>query len=288
MRDPAQKRVHRGWRQEEEMQQYPEHRLLSRAEERALGEQLAGGSAAARQSAKEALIQHNLRLVSAIARRFQNQGLEWEELVQEGVIGLAEAVDRWDPKRGLKFSTYATFWVRQQMGRALQKTGEMIRRPAHAYEQWGRIERRRRALADEWGREPTLCELAEEVGVPEEELQAIAPIFVGSLDEPQRGEADSEPPPIAGPDRVEDEAVEHVAKERSRTLLHERLLSKLPLRERRVILRRMAGETLQAIANDLKLSREGVRHVQNRALRVLRRAAEGLSAGEREELLGGV
>ena len=252
-------------------------RGLTVGEERALGRAARGGSAAAR----AALIQGNMGLVGMVARRFMGRGLEREDLLQEGVIGLAAAVDRWDPERGVRFATYAVPWIRQRLSRAVQNGGELVRRPPHVHERWGRVEQHRRQLAGALGREPSAAELAAAVGLTVEQLEALRPVAVVSLDAGEGAEGLAALG--AAPEGVEAQAVERCARA-ARVAILRRLLARLPARDRQVLLRRLNGETLRAIGSDLELSREGVRQIGERALARLRQAAAGLSAAEREAL----
>jgi RNA polymerase sigma factor (sigma-70 family) len=261
-------------------------RRLSAEAEVALGRAARDGAAAAR----EALIQENRGLVGMVARQFLGRGLELEDLMQEGVIGLAAAVDRWDPERGVRFATYAVPWIRQRVSRAVQNGGELVRRPPHVHERWGQVERRRLQLAGEWGREPSVAELAAAVGLAVEQLEALRPVAVVSLDgvetaggDPAAGRGRARE--VAAMERVEEVVVERCARS-ARAAVLRRLLAHLAARDRQVLLRRLEGETLRAIGTDLGLSREGVRQIGERALGRLRAAAAALTPAERETLEG--
>jgi RNA polymerase sigma factor (sigma-70 family) len=228
--------------------------------------------------------------VGRVAGWYEGRGLEREDLLQEGVIGLAAAVDRWDPERGVRFSSYAVPWIRQRLGRAVQYGSELVRRPPHVHERWARVERRRLQLADALGREPSTAELAQAVGLAVEQLEALRPVVVLRLDAPaalaEAGGGEGWPArAVAAPVSVEEEVIERWTRQQRAAVLR-RLLARLAPRDRQVLLRRLEGETLRAIGQELGLSREGVRQIGERALTRLRRAAAALSAAEREELEG--
>ena len=167
------------------------HPLLSAAEERVLARRIERGDLAA----KERLVTHNLRLVISIARRFQGGELSLLDLIQEGTIGLIRAAEKYDWRRGLRFSTYATLWIRQAIGKALTEKSRAIRLPAEVARKEWRIERARDELVRDLGRSPTVDELAAAAGMCEaevEELDRTARV-VTSLDRPV-GETDGETP----------------------------------------------------------------------------------------------
>ena len=134
------------------------HRLLTAAQEVSLAKRIERGDA----GAKEAMIQANLRLVVSIAKNYRNQGLPFLDLIQEGTLGLIRAVEKFDWRRGFKFSTYATWWIRQAVARALADKARTIRMPVHVVERLQKINRAERSLWTQLGREPTIDEVAEE------------------------------------------------------------------------------------------------------------------------------
>ena len=158
------------------------HPLLSAAEERALARRIERGDLAA----KDRLVTHNLRLVVSIARRYQGHGLSLLDLIQEGTIGLMRAAEKFDWRRGLRFSTYATLWIRQAIGRALSDKSRAIRLPAEVARREWRVECARERLVYDLGRTPTLAELAAAAGMEEEEVEALdhTARVVTSLDRP--------------------------------------------------------------------------------------------------------
>jgi RNA polymerase primary sigma factor len=253
------------------------YRLLTAADEVALAKQVERGDA----EAKERMINSNLRLVISIAKRYQGHDLPLLDLIQEGVIGLNRAVEKFDWRRGFKFSTYATWWIRQACQRALSGQSATIRVPTHVNERRAKISRAGRRLQIELGREATREELAEATGLQlkhvEEALDAAeAPVSlnqaIGSEDDSELGDLFSDP--SAGDPA--DEAVESVQRQEVR-----RALAALPERERRVLELRFGldGEpaSLEAIGQTLGLSRERIRQLEDAAFV---RLAENLDLAE--------
>ena len=142
------------------------HRLLTAAQEVALAKRIERGDA----DAKSQMIQSNLRLVVSIAKNYRNQGLPFLDLIQEGTLGLIRAVEKFDWRRGFKFSTYATWWIRQAVARALADKGRTIRMPVHIVERMQKINRAERSLWTQLGREPTLEEIAEEASLTPQQI----------------------------------------------------------------------------------------------------------------------
>ncbi len=165
------------------------HRLLTPVEERALARRVERGDLAA----KERLITHNLRLVVSIARRYQGSELSLLDLIQEGTIGLIRASEKYDWRRGLRFSTYSTLWIRQSIGKALNEKSRTIRLPSEVARRERRVERARAALALELGRPPTVDELAAAADVEPGQIEALdhAARVVTSLDRPIGDSADT-------------------------------------------------------------------------------------------------
>jgi RNA polymerase primary sigma factor len=250
--------------------------LLTAAEEVALAKRIERGDTAA----KERMINSNLRLVISIAKRYQGHDVPLLDLVQDGVIGLNRAVEKFDWRRGFKFSTYATWWIRQACQRAISSQSATIRVPTHVHERKLKLARIRGRLRTKLGREPTREELAEAAELSpkhvDEALDAAeAPVSlnqrVGVEDEGELGDLFGDPL-AADP---EDEAVDSL-----RRLEVRRALAKLPERERRVLELRFglddAPQPLETIGKELGISRERVRQVEGEAMARL------------AELLGGV
>jgi RNA polymerase primary sigma factor len=242
--------------------------LLPREEERELAERIRRGDAAA----KERLVEANLRLVIQVARRYLNRGLPLSDLIAEGNLGLLRAADRFEPERGTRFSTYATWWVRQAIGRALANQARMIRLPVHVELLLGRYVKAQQRLTQALGRRPTLEEVAAELGTTVAQvgqLEALRQQPI-SLEAPLRGEGR-----VA--DVVPDTADPHAALAaffRERTDLVT-VLDDLAESERRVLRRRFGldgepPETLEAIGRRLGLTRERIRQIEAAGLRKLR------------------
>jgi RNA polymerase primary sigma factor len=251
-------------------------RILTREEERELARRKDAGD----EAAKKRLIEANLRLVMSITRAYSRADVPLLDLIQEGNLGLIRAVEKFDYRLGFKLSTYATWWIKQAVSRALSDQGRTIRLPTHVAERVRRLLRVRRQLAQKLSREPTPAELAKETGEPEERVVDLLSLVDDpvSLDSPV-GDGDS-----FFADMIEDEgsarpdertAVEHRHGELSRAL------ARLNPRMQRVLVLRFGldGEsprTLEEIGSELGVTRERVRQLESRALRELRHAAPDL------------
>ncbi|HEX3237833.1 MAG TPA: sigma-70 family RNA polymerase sigma factor [Gaiellaceae bacterium] len=250
--------------------------LLTREEERELARRKDEGD----EEAKRRLIESNLRLVMAITRNYTKASVPLLDLIQEGNLGLIRAVEKFDYRLGYKLSTYATWWIRQAITRALADQGRTIRLPVHVADQVRRLLRARRQLAQKFNREPTLAELARETQQTEErvrELLELVEIPV-SLDSPV-GDGES----LYG-DLIEDVhslAPHDQSAEQARKRELAGALEQLNPRMRRVLSLRFGldGEhpqTLEEVGSQLGITRERVRQLETRALRELRAAAPGL------------
>lgn len=247
---------------------------LTAALERSLSVRAQQGDEAAR----DRLLRANIPLVVSVARQFSNPHLEAEDLIQEGMIGLVIAIDRFEPERGFRFSTYATYWVRQRILRAVDRQGRLIRLPVDVSYAARKAAAAREQWLEETGREPALADLAPACGVSERRLKAVLECYEEplSLDAPI-GDA-AEPLTLDVEDtRVPDPAASLLEAEQCQEL--ESLLKTLPARDRMVLESRFGlnGCTtpLADLAERLSMTREGVRQIQRRALLKLRRKCVG-------------
>ncbi|HEY7003820.1 MAG TPA: sigma-70 family RNA polymerase sigma factor [Gaiellaceae bacterium] len=241
------------------------YHLLTAPQEVALAKRIERGDLAA----KELMINSNLRLVISIAKRYQGHGLPLFDLIQEGVIGLNRAAEKFDWRRGYKFSTYATWWIRQACQRAVSGQAATIRIPTHVNERRAKIARARRRLELELGSAPSREELAEATGLPlkhvDEALDAAeAPV---SLNQPVGSEDEGELGDLFSDSNAGDPAEEATAAVQRQEV--RRALAGLPERERRLVELRFGfdGEpaSLEAIGKELGLSRERVRQLETDA-----------------------
>jgi RNA polymerase primary sigma factor len=250
------------------------HGLLSREEEAALSTRVLEGDG----EAWEELVRHNLRLVVSVARPYAGRGLEMSDLIQEGNLGLMRAARTFDASFGTKFSTYATWWIKQSISRAIGNKASAIRLPAHAADEERAINRAQSALTAALGREPSLEELADALGKEREEVLVALSLrkTVVSYDTPV-GEGDDGFLSDLIPDEAEP-PTEATALADAMGECVQDLLGALPERERRVVERRYGfdgegGTTLDQIGRELGVTRERTRQILNLALRRLRARA---------------
>jgi len=232
-------------------------------------------------TAREELVCSNARLVISIAKRYQNLGLPLIDLIQEGTIGLLRAIDRFEPARGLRLSTYATWWVRQGINRAVANQGRTIRLPAYLQDRVQQLSRATQTLEQSLGRAPNETELAVRLAVTPTDIRSLRAVAVPvvSLDD-ALSEADNESPL----EQLEDTQVTPVDELVARHLLREaleRALEELPARCAQIVRLRygLNGDppcTLETIAQKLNLSRERVRQIERDAFARLRRSADVL------------
>jgi RNA polymerase primary sigma factor len=259
--------------------------LLTAAEEVMLAKRVERGDRAA----KDRMINSNLRLVVSIAKRYQGRGMPLGDLIQEGVIGLNRAVEKFDWRRGYKFSTYATWWIRQACQRAVSNQSSTIRVPVHVHERRVKLARARQRLQAATGEEPTLDQLAEATGLEphyvEEALSAVEASV--SLNQAIGSEGDGEFGDLFA-DESADDPVEEAAEALRRRSVRE-AVNRLPERERRVLELRFGFEgessSLEVIGRELGMSRERVRQVERDALRKLQDLLAGVVEISPDELV---
>ncbi len=255
------------------LRQIAQYSLITPAQEIKLAARIKRGD----KKATAEMIRANLRLVVKIARDYANLGLPLLDLISEGNIGLMKAVDRFDPQKGGKLSTYASWWIKQSIKRALANQGKTIRLPVHLVDKIAKVRRVSTQMTEELGREPTDDELAEEIGMLATKITALksAAIRPTSLDQPIGDDDSTEFGEIVG-DEAADDPFETLRDKDLREEVGE-LMDVLDDRERRIINQRFGLDgqkplTLEEVGEKFGVTRERIRQLQNIALNKLRKA----------------
>ena len=253
------------------LRQIGEYEILSEDEEKKLFQELKAGNSAAR----DEIIDRNLKLVVAIAKKYKGSGLQFMDLIQEGAFGLMAAVDKFNVDLGYKFSTYATYWIRQAITKAIINKGRAIRLPAHINDKYYKLRQTEKLLSNELGREPKIEELADRLHMDVLEVKNLFDMgqYLISLDTPVSEEDDD-----CLIDFVEDKHFISPAAAVAKMDLKEQLfkvMDSLEEREKEVLIKRyglLDGEpmTLEEIGKDMNLSRERIRQIEEKALRKMR------------------
>ena len=253
--------------------------LLSAEEEFELAQKIVGGTEKEKKKAKDKMAESNMRLVVSIAKRYSGRGLDFLDLIQEGNTGLLRAVEKFDPDKGFKFSTYATWWIRQAITRAIADQARTIRIPVHMVETINKVLRTQRRLTQELNREPSTDEIAKAMGMEPEKIEYVMKIKqdIASLDASVGRDGEDDDSSLG--DFIEDE--DRVSPEDSAAtqLLKEQIASILQTltdREQKIIKMRFGigggkSHTLEEVGAEFSVTRERIRQIEAKALTKLRK-----------------